>query len=1727
VNRAALPASPAEAQAEDGDHAAASPPESQGHPTLVDDATEFDGPIEELPDDFEQIEFQAGFEQAPRSAPVQAPPIAPKGVERPAGPSADGDEDDEIDALLDAARPAADFNPTPDFGLDEGSPRTAEPPAVNPPGPPRREPFPLAATPPPPKGVQGGKGGKLAAAFINANFSEEDDGLDTNPFLNDVAHDAASPGPPPAKMPQVSSAEGLADERPAATHIAEANARDPWIARARWFEHEAAAAGDPQTKARLFVVASEIWAMVDDVERARAAAAQAHAAAPTNAVASRQQRWIAAAAGDLKAAAGILEFETRASPSAEARVHAAYLSAELHRIGLNDPANAKKKIDLALRAKPEDARAHVTKWVEELVKGDTVKHAATELAPLEELSRVVRETLALRGSNDEIRSPSVSFERARRALDQGKALDAAEHVLALAEVPELETAALWLGAQLLAPFSAGRPRAIAALTRLAARVPSRAVERTLAARAVEQGDIDSIKKTLASGGGEEAFSAAERVSIGALIGLTAAELAAPMSEVLEDPALRPVAASTIAALSEAPPQLAPGNEQSRSEIVLGQSIAALSATAGSPGSVAVRSAAEQFAAGHPGHPLTRVLNLEFAVADRNAARVASQLSDWPADSGQKDAERDRLLAAGLVHELGGDRIAARTAYSGAFAVDSECEVATRALLNDAPPEQASALLAELAESVTDRSRAALLWCEAALRRGFSEADEYDALLAKAADAAPTIPFAARYGELGARAHGDATRLIKWLRVRRDASADPIERALDQVREALLTADEDMALAASLMAEAIKARPGDIALRELYERLATDSAGGDRGAWRVEAAEHCEGATKLRLLLEAAREYERAGDAEAAARTALTALELGGDAYAELLFERMAPQSSLAPRLSERLLTRARETEDPREQRELYQRLSRLDDARGDHSSALLWQSAILERSPTSLMALRRIEHTYIGAGREDELEPIAATLARELDGSEGPAHAWLVARLRSRAGNWSGARDVIDIAANRPNPPLWALRAQSAHARAAGDDAVAFEADKRLSAEMTQPADAATLLLRAGEAAARLGRLAEARKLIDDACELVPTHLVAFTTRAEILEAVADHVGAAESYEKVAELCTVPAHRFSAWREAGTLWQDKVNELPRAEKALASAAALEPRDFDVFDRLRRLYVASNERVKLAALLEQRLQQTSDPAERLSLEVTRARALIELGDLGAARTALGAALEAAPDHVEALDAYADVCAAEGDWSAAEQAWIRLARQVNDPARQAALYTKLGELYDGAFPNPDRAEVAYNEVLKLKPEDLETTRKLLGVYGKLGKGPQALDLVQGMLDRATTDDDKRDRTILLAVALEQVAGDKKKSEQTLEKARRAWPHDAEVLRAQAAFFKRTGDERALNMLLERATNDSRRALGTGRFDSAFFRIISTAAELRGADDAALIAHTTLHAIEGSPSALLGAGASAAEPSIDDELAPELLSGALRALLKKCGDTLDVAYALDTKAMKASPLPADAAEFDAELQQLAGAFGLPAVEASISPVLGTVCTPLSSSPPRIVIGSALLESPDVGVRTFLVLRALKILQAHAATIARTAPIELWPMIAGWLKVFVPSWTPTGVDAAKTETARARIQGASSHSMDNDAQTLALEVSASIGNRASQLGTAVNQWANRVALVAVGDLSIGLSAIAAAAGQHAAPPADGPDRMKWIVRNSEARDLTVFCVSDAYVDVRRRFGL
>jgi tetratricopeptide (TPR) repeat protein len=1515
---------------------------------------------------------------------------------------------------------------------------------------------------------------------------------------------------------------GWDDEKPATSWLDEAS-RTALEGRAEWLEQEARLRGDKTSRARGLLVCSELLATLGRREQAYSLAVEARDLAPSLVLAHRQARALMPWPPDPDDHLEALDAEARAGPAGAARLHSMLLGVDALRMSGNDRA-AGARVDDALRVAPGDSRVAVALAIRAL----SASGAAGSVSRLPDapqvvaIARATASCLQLRGNDIKVATdpsvaPNVRLLRARQALDRGDLEDAIASVAGLAQVPELALGAQWLAAALAATSGPRRQQAAHWLGELLARGQQDAL-RPLLARAIERGDADFLAEppeTLA------ALTSQERVALSALANrpLPAGDSDLEATAAIEGMRTLIAAIDAISGTwDHNQSDRGVGSPSARAEIAIGRALGA------SASSEILESALRDLHDDPP--PAAWGVALENAARDGRFDDASRTLELWGTSRGSDSDRAAGAHAAALVALRGGSPARALEAFKVARSIDPRCEAALRAIVALQPTDTVVELSA-LADEWGEGLRAALARIEAAERARSSLSDTTRLqMLERAYEAAPGLPIAAFLAGRIARKADNLDQALAWTRRRRTAATDPTEAALEALREAILAGTREPALAAECLLEAHLAHPMDVGLRELYERFATDPP-GDRAAWMERRLALTTGDARTILALEAAREYERMGDAEGALRCAAMADE--SSSIARIVRERAELGAGQFARLADQLLTWVKGgARDGIAQREAYERLAVLDaTVRQDAGSALLWHRSILEEHPEHLPSLRYVEQYLIGEGRDDELESVSTAIARSLRGTgagECTAHAELAAHLRGRGTSAPGvgiARDMVEIAFSEGEPSLWAVRATAAQARADGDDATLLGALKILSDRANRPADVATLLSRAAEAAVRYGDVDQARSLLERAATQDPGDAHTWSLLAELRMQVGDASGAAEAFEAVARSSGVPQRQISAWYEAGRLWADIVGDHLRAIAALEAVGAIDVAHGDVSDRLGTLYAAREMHAELANLLEQQITRTTDPERRLELDVRRGRALLAIGNFVRARSAFEGALTIQPDHADALSALADLCIHQNDWEAAEQALVRLARLLPSAEEQRRVYVRLSELYSHHLLNLSRAEVALKEVLKRAPDDLDTAQKLIEIYKRQNDPGRAIEVQQDLVAQAKGPELRRARMLELAVLQERGARDPRRAEKTLEAARREFPQDLGLLRELAEFYQRHQQAPAVKILLDRAAGDARRALAGGQMSPHLFEVFAAVFELRGKKDGARVARGMLGALEERSVDIGGAGERALDAQVDDSLAPESLSAALRALLVKAGDALDTSAPLNLRDLRATPAKPSAAMAQFATR-VAGGIGLSSLQVFTSPKLERACIPVSSASPTLIMGDALAGDERVG--PFLVVRALKLVQSHASALVRLPPADLAVLVAAWLRCFNPTWRPKWAAAATLDAAQGRVRAALPRNLDPNLAVLALEIGAAMEEGALPLGALAMEWADRAALLALGDPGMAMEAIATGAAPEV-NQAGG--RAAWIARTPEALSLASFAVSDAFIQARGRLRL
>ncbi len=821
------------------------------------------------------------------------------------------------------------------------------------------------------------------------------------------------------------------------------------------------------------------------------------------------------------------------------------------------------------------------------------------------------------------------------------------------------------------------------------------------------------------------------------------------------------------------------------------------------------------------------------------------------------------------------------------------------------------------------------------------------------------------------------------------------------------------------------------------------------------------------------------------------------------------------------LDRAQNTNSDDIRRYAYERLASLDSARGDLSGAMLWRKTLAEEYPKDLPSLLRLEEIQLSEGTGAVLE--GSSLQSALPPGDREPYSLVAGAVALANSKMRDANRHLSGLLDQGAPPLLAARGVATAARERRDDEMLFSAVKHLTSDKSSDLDRCSTALATALLLSRMGRQEEA---ISWTRRALAARGGAFAAHQLLhhLNQPKHAVEQAEQLEQFACSVAAPQHRVELWLECAQVWE-KAEDPDRAILAYLNTLKSAPEHQDAFDRLCFLYKRQELYPALENLLAARLKLLPEQAkERLTLEVSLSETLMHQGKALDAKIHLESALLLDPTKCSILRAHADVSAELGEHQSAEKSLSALLTKTSDPSDRKEILRSLGHLYDEHLGQLENAMDALQAVLKIDEKDDETATVLIRVYCRLGLAERATALQTKLIQSATSPKAKRAGALNLAKLYETVANDPKRAAATLERTRKAWPLDADVLQAVVEFMDRQGTAGQRGFLLDRAKKDARRKLETERLDGALLETLARVAQLTG--KSALCESTTAAQsayLGKGESALKGAGLNALDPRIDDLLSPYGLTAPLRALLRKTGAAMDAAFSVDLSSVGAEPLK-EGKTFD-RIAQIAAALNSTAPEIYVSKSLGAKCIPLTTEPARLLVGKALDELAEQE-RDYLILRGLKMRWLGVGALLRSKEEDAWPMLVALLHLFAPNWRPTSVDMQKTVQAKALIeQRLAQVGYDDDVPMLALEAIGSIGEHGARFAQHARALAERTALLGVGDPAVALSALAASEGKSL--PASGPSRFRFLNGNEAARDILLFAASENCATARVELSL
>ncbi len=291
-----------------------------------------------------------------------------------------------------------------------------------------------------------------------------------------------------------------------------------------------------------------------------------------------------------------------------------------------------------------------------------------------------------------------------------------------------------------------------------------------------------------------------------------------------------------------------------------------------------------------------------------------------------------------------------------------------------------------------------------------------------------------------------------------------------------------------------------------------------------------------------------------------------------------------------------------------------------------------------------------------------------------------------------------------------------------------------------------------------------------------------------------------ESSEARAENTT---ERIRMLRKIAELWEKQLGKPERAARAYEKIMSLDPTNRETADRLIPIYTSAGNAKGLASVLEVKLADTEDRAEKVEV----LRQLVELyesrlKDIPKAFERARTAFENAPLDESSQANVERLAGVTGDWKSLVDSYrvaIMTSEEAGEYQGAASLRLSLGRVYVEQLGNVDDALLEYRAVSEAQPDNADALRALERLYLQAERYSELLEVYARRAALADTREESREIALEIANLHETKLGDRKaaiESYQTvlvhdaLDKTALAaldrlyqetedWPHYAEII------------------------------------------------------------------------------------------------------------------------------------------------------------------------------------------------------------------------------------------------------------------------------------------------------------------------------------------------------------
>ena len=334
----------------------------------------------------------------------------------------------------------------------------------------------------------------------------------------------------------------------------------------------------------------------------------------------------------------------------------------------------------------------------------------------------------------------------------------------------------------------------------------------------------------------------------------------------------------------------------------------------------------------------------------------------------------------------------------------------------------------------------------------------------------------------------------------------------------------------------------------------------------------------------------------------------------------------------------------------------------------------------------------------------------------------------------------------------------------------------------------------------RLADLTKAKALYVDVLGHDPAHVKASDALVRLAEKEGDFRTLAQLLERRA-VSKRGAEKADALARVAEVYEDSLSDLPEATRRYESVLELDPAHLGALKGLDRIFNRTGRYRDLLENLGRQIQVAASPRQKINL-LERISGLEEEEFLehGKAIEAREAILAIEPTNDAALTALPRLYRALGRWEDVVRVLERHATLVLDAPRKAELSLSRARVLADHIGSPERAMHAYEEALRLSPENPQALEALARLRETSGDSHAALTAIEALAAQATTPEGKAEQWTRAARLLEG-RGDKDGAIVRYKLALEATPRDATISLALRKAYEERGEAAEVVALLER--------------------------------------------------------------------------------------------------------------------------------------------------------------------------------------------------------------------------------------------------------------------------------------------------------------------------------------